>query len=229
MLRFQVVANSKCRTFSKLSTLNIQSPKQLHSGLIRMGHPSLRKRSLNIEQHQLSDPQFAELIANMKRHLTATNAVGIAAPQLGVNYQIFIAEILPSKFKLDDCYLQKLKSLPLTVFINPTLKFHGEQKHTMYESCLSVPGLIGKVQRYKHITVSYLDLNGQQMTLSANDFIAGVLQHEADHLNGHLFIDRIESTESLSFVEEFQEFRVDDQAKFILDTLCGDWNMEASQ
>lgn len=96
--------------------------------------------------------------------------------------------------------------LPLTIFINPKVEYLTEEKQGFWEGCLSVPGLRGFVERPQKIKVTYLDEGGQDQEIVAEGFLATVLQHELDHLEGVLYIDRIKDTRLLSYQEEFEEF-----------------------
>jgi peptide deformylase len=96
--------------------------------------------------------------------------------------------------------------MPLTAFINPVIEVLDPATAGFWEGCLSVPGLRGFVERPQHIEVSYLDISGDRQTLELKGFPATVFQHEFDHLDGTLYIDRLADTRLLSFEREFERY-----------------------
>lgn len=137
------------------------------------GDPVLRKISRPIDQ--VSD-RIRVLAKDLIETMRAEQGVGLAAPQIGVLRRIFVVEI---------------DEIGLYVMINPEiLEENGEQ--TDYEGCLSVPGKSGKVCRPNYVKVRYTDLDGQEQVLEAEGFFARAICHENDHLNGILYIDKVE-------------------------------------
>jgi len=126
--------------------------------------------------------------------------IGIAAPQIGEDYQIAIIELMGF-----NRYDEEV-NLPLTVFINPEIEFLTTEEQGFWEGCLSVPGLRGFVERPKKIKVKYLSDSGEQKEIVAEGFLATVLQHELDHLQGVLYVDRVRDPKLLSYQEEFEQF-----------------------
>jgi peptide deformylase len=121
--------------------------------------------------------------------------IGIAAPQIGVDLKVAIIE-LPEENR----YGQKV-NLPFTVFINPIMTYLTDEKQGFWEGCLSLPGLRGYVERPSKVQVNYLDEKGNEKELLADGFLATVLQHELDHLEGVLYIDRI--TDRINFIKKY--------------------------
>ena len=140
--------------------------------IIPGNNPILREKSKEIANPK--DPAVANLVKQMITTLRLNHGVGLAAPQIGETVRLFIVEV----------------DYELHVFINPVIKSAGRDKITMEEGCLSFPGIFKPVERSKKITVSYYDLEGKKKSLKARGMLARVVQHEYDHLEGVLFIDR---------------------------------------
>lgn len=119
----------------------------------------------------------AKLLKEMNKAMKEAKGVGIAASQVGVNDRIFLALI---------------DSKNVIAMINPEIIDHNNKMEVNEEGCLSLPGEWGPVPRYTELTVSYLDEKGEKRTLKLKGFNARVIQHEMDHLNATLFIDRVE-------------------------------------
>jgi peptide deformylase len=114
--------------------------------------------------------------------------------------------------EVPDDLSQDIQPMPLTVIFNPQLEFLlKHEKIQMWESCLSVPGLVGKVTRYNNVIMHFLGQDGKKKRLAATGFLAGVIQHETDHLWGKLFIDRLASLNDLAFEEEWQTFHAQEK------------------
>ncbi len=137
-------------------------------------HPNdiLRKKSTPVTDVAVSDIQ--KLIANMIDTMYAAKGIGIAAPQIGHSKRVIIV---------------KTEDEPLAL-INPVIIKKSFRKESGEEGCLSIPGIFGTVRRYKKITVEALDTHGNKVTFEASDLFARVIQHEIDHIDGILFIDR---------------------------------------
>jgi peptide deformylase len=100
----------------------------------------------------------------------------------------------------------------LTVLVNPSIKHYGEETALGWEGCLSLKDLRGLVPRSKQITVEYFDREGNKVVVNAEGFLAVVLQHEIDHLNGKVFLDRMNDISQLAYVEEFEKYIVKKEA-----------------
>jgi peptide deformylase len=168
--------------------------------ICRMGHPVLRKRAQLTPHELIFSDSFSQLILDLKDSMKHYGGIGIAAPQIGVDYQVAIIELIGFNRYGEDI------NFPMTVFVNPKITFLTEEKQGFWEGCLSVPGLRGFVERPKKIRVNYLDHKGQEREFIAEGFLATVIQHELDHLEGILYIDRIKDTRLISYQEEFDQF-----------------------
>jgi len=168
--------------------------------VIKMGHPNLRNSSqpIPLDQIQLSETQ--KFIDNLIATMRAEDGAGIAAPQVDILKRIFVMEV-----DNNPRYPDK-KSFPLTIAINPEIIPLGKEKVESWEGCLSIPNIRGKLMRWATVQLSAYDRNGQHYQKKLTGFAAVVAQHELDHLNGILFIDRMDDLTTLSFREEYQRF-----------------------
>ncbi len=166
--------------------------------ILRMGHPHLRQRASDVPLEILGTEPFERLLADMKDTLHDYGGVGLAAPQIGEGLRTAIIELPGGPTRYGE-----LEPIPLTTFINPVIEVLSEKTAGFWEGCLSVPGLRGFVERPQHVRVSYTDIQGLTQTLELQGFPATVVQHEFDHLDGTLYIDRITDTRRLAFEEEF--------------------------
>jgi peptide deformylase len=162
-----------------------------------LGNPLLRQKSLSVDDIFTSGVQM--LGKKMLGHVKAMNGMGIAAPQLGVLKRMFVMASHPN-----DRYPYAPLMEP-TVVINPEILNHSEQQEKGWEGCLSVPGLRGEVWRYKDVEVSYQTLSGEMIQTHYDEFLARIFQHENDHLDGLLFVDRVESAHDLMVEKEWQQ------------------------
>ncbi len=133
-------------------------------------------------------PEIRELIRKMKKIMKASNGVGLAAPQIGIQKQIFVAELL---------YEGEENGIFYAV-INPKITNISKEKEKLEEGCLSLPKLYGEVERPKKIQVEYLDEMGKKKRLKASGLLARIFQHEIDHLNGGLFVDKVKEIKQLT-------------------------------
>ncbi len=146
--------------------------------IVKYGAPILR---LKAEQVEIFDEDLTDLIDLMYRSAIAADGTGLAAPQIGVSLQVAIVDV--------SMYNEEIEPFPI---INPEI-LEMEGTAVMEEGCLSLPGIYENVERAKKIVVKYFDENGNEMVVEAEDFLARVIQHEIDHLNGVLLIDHLSS------------------------------------
>ena len=141
------------------------------------------------------------LVEDMVDTLHDYGGIGLAAPQIDVPLRLAIIEIPggPSRYG-------EIEAMPLTTFINPTIEVLDAQSAGYWEGCLSVPGLRGFVERPQHVRVRYTTDTGDDAELELQGFWATVFQHEFDHLDGVLYVDRIEDRSKLVFEEEFTRY-----------------------
>ena len=174
--------------------------------IIKMGHPTLRRKAQMLAPESIQSEEIKTLIKDMYETMKVTNGVGLAAPQVNVPIQLAIIEV-----DVDNERYPEQESTPFSVFINPKIKILDKKKLGMWEGCLSVPGLRGYVERPKKIKVDYLDENGVEKSLVADGFQAVVLQHELDHLQGILYIDKIKDSKHIMYEDMYDEFVLSDE------------------
>ena len=173
--------------------------------IIRMGHPALRIPARDYPADSIGSPEFTELITDMRETLHAYGGIGLAAPQIDVGYRIAIIEIENTTTRYGE-----VEATPFAVYINPTLTTLSPEEAGYWEACLSVPGMMGYVERPQHIRIDYTDEEGNPAAREANGFLATVFQHEFDHLNGRLYVDRIKDMALFAFDDEYREFHTAD-------------------
>ena len=170
-----------------------------------MGHPTLRQVARPLTADEISSPDLSQLVADMIDTLHDYGGIGLAAPQINEPIRLAIVEIAGGETRYGE-----LPSMPLTVFVNPEIEVLNPTVAGYWEGCLSVPGLRGFVERPQHIRVKALDMTGVELVLELEGFLATVFQHEFDHLDGKLFIDRISDTTQLVFEEELERYGQDE-------------------
>jgi peptide deformylase len=163
--------------------------------IVQSGEEVLRQiaRSLTIEEIQL--PDFQKLVESMRETMRDAPGVGLAAPQVGLPIQLVVIEDRPEYSK--DIPPERLaererQPVPFHVLVNPRIVDHSERQVEYFEGCLSVTGFSGLVKRSHSVIVECWDENGEPRRIEAQGWYARILQHEIDHLNGSLYIDRME-------------------------------------
>ena len=174
--------------------------------VIRMGHPVLREVARPLEPDEIVSEAIERLIGDMVDTLRDCGGIGLAAPQIGEPLRLAIIEIDGGPTRYGE-----LEEMPLTVFINPVVTVLDSATAGYWEGCLSVPGLRGFVERPQHVKIHYLSDQGEVRQLELQGFPATVFQHEFDHLDGKLFIDRMADMRLLAFEEEFEQFCLRDE------------------
>jgi len=162
--------------------------------IIRMGHPTLRCVARPLQPHELSGEPVHELLADMIDTLHHAGGIGLAAPQVNASVRLAIIEIPGGTSRYGE-----IPAMPLTVFVNPEIEALDGDVAGYWEGCLSVPGLRGFVERPQHVRLSALDLQGRPFELELKGFLATVFQHEFDHLDGKLYIDRLKHSSLLVY------------------------------
>lgn len=170
--------------------------------VIKMGHPSLREISAEVSIEEIQKPETQKFIDDLIATMKAENGAGIAAPQVGILKRIFIMECKNNPRYPDN------DQFPLTTIINPEIKALTDETIDSWEGCLSIPNIRGMLPRYKEIHLKGLDRNGSEYSKELNGFQAVVAQHELDHLDGILFIDRMKDMKHLSFLSEYLRYKV---------------------
>jgi peptide deformylase len=170
----------------------------------KMGNPILRLKAEEISPEQLSDPAMLELVEAMVATMEAEGGIGIAAPQVSRSIQLAVIEIPAESPRYPES-----EPFELEVFVNPTITVLDETEHEFWEGCLSVPDLRALVPRPREVRVDYLGLDGKPRSISAEGFLATVLQHELDHLEGVLFVDRVRDTTTFATIDEYRTHWLD--------------------
>jgi peptide deformylase len=174
--------------------------------ILRMGHPLLRERAIDVTEAERTGPVLAGLVTDMVDTLEATGrGIGLAAPQIGVSLRVAIIQVPggPSRYG-------ELETVPLTVYVNPVIEVLDTTTQSFWEGCLSVPGLRGFVPRPRAIRVHWTDVDGTAQQAEYEGFLATIFQHEFDHLDGVLYVDRLTDTRRLVFEEEFDRWLTGD-------------------
>ena len=171
--------------------------------IIRLGHPTLRQKAEPVTANELLTDDTQNLIDDMIETMRAANGVGLAATQVNVMKRIFVMEIKSSNPRYPDH-----EELPATAIINPEIISLSEETHEDWEGCLSIPDLRGMVPRSVSVELHGLDRNGNEIEAEAEGFVARIIQHETDHLNGVVFLDRMNDLQTLTHLDEFEEFWV---------------------
>lgn len=169
--------------------------------IMRMGHPVLRQPARPMVASELRTPGFEQLLRDMVDTLHEYGGIGLAAPQINESLRLAIVELPGGHSRYGE-----LPRIPLTVFVNPRIEVLDDTVAGYWEGCLSVPGLRGWVERPQHVRVDYLDREGAAASLELQGFAATVAQHEFDHLDGRLYVDRISDTSRLAFEEEYVRY-----------------------
>ncbi|MBS2033129.1 MAG: peptide deformylase [Deltaproteobacteria bacterium] len=172
--------------------------------IVQAGTPVLRARANEVPPEKIATPEFQGLVAKMIATMRHAPGVGLAAPQVGVPWRVIVLEDRAEyQAKLTPQELHERDRAPFTprVFVNPVLQPIGSEKATFFEGCLSVNGYVGLVERALEVEVSGLDEHGAPVTWRVRGWPARILQHEVDHLNGTLYVDRM-STRSFSNADE---------------------------
>ncbi|HEY9907217.1 MAG TPA: peptide deformylase [Thermosynechococcaceae cyanobacterium] len=165
--------------------------------VVELGDPVLREVAQPIAD--TGSDQVQTLIDNLLLTVQKANGVGIAAPQVGQSDRLFIVASRPNL---------RYPNAPVmepTAMLNPRILSHADDSVKGWEGCLSVPGLRGFVPRRSAIAVEYIDRTGKVQQQELSDFVARIFQHELDHLDGLVFLDRVESTQDLMTEREFQQ------------------------
>lgn len=168
--------------------------------VLKMGNPGLRTVCKKVVETDICSDEFQTFLKDMVNTMREKNGVGIAAPQVGVSKRVFAMEVANNpRYPGRD-------SFPLVIIINPEIRILSNDTLDSWEGCLSIPGIRGQLKRAEHIELSGVDSHGNLYREQLTGFPAIVAQHEMDHLNGILFIDRMTDLKTLSFEAEFDQF-----------------------
>jgi peptide deformylase len=168
-----------------------------------VGHPVLRERARELTPDELASPEMQVLIDDLIDTMHAANGAGIAANQVHEPVRIAVIEV-----DHNPRYPYK-PPIPLTVFANPKLEPVGAETVEINEGCLSVPGLRGVVERHVEVRLRYLDREGDERDEVKRGLTAGTFQHEVDHLDGTLIVDRADPSTLMTW-EQYERFHRDE-------------------
>jgi peptide deformylase len=176
--------------------------------IVQVGHPVLRQRARPLELAELASPRIQQLIADMRETMRAAPGVGLAAPQIGEALQLVVIEDPPAfhaKLTAEQLAALERDSVPFHVLVNPVLTVRTDEQVVAFEGCLSFSGFSMLVPRARKVRVEAFDEHGQRVVKVATGWYARILQHEIDHLNGTVCIDRAE-TRTLTTGDNFETY-----------------------
>lgn len=159
-----------------------------------LGNPVLRQKAKEVQNTR--DPHVQSLIDDLLETVMDVNGVGIAAPQVYESVRIIIIASHPNP------RYPNAPEMEPTPMINPTILSHSKEKKD-WEGCLSIPGIRGLIPRSTSITIKYMDRYGKKVKRNFSDFIARIIQHEIDHLDGIMFLDRVENNREIISDKEY--------------------------
>jgi len=171
--------------------------------IVRLGHPALRIRAEEVPPSRFGTRFLRDLGRDLVRTMVEGNGVGLAAPQIAVPLRAY-AYYVP---KEDGGEEQAAR-----VLVNPVLVLEGVPDQLGWEGCLSVPGLRGLVPRHGRLTVRAVDVEGAPIEIVAESYHARIIQHEHDHIDGIIFLDRMQDLASLAFEEEWERYALEKDA-----------------
>jgi peptide deformylase len=160
----------------------------------RLGHPVLREKASDVEIKDIKGGKFRALIDDMVETMHAYEGVGLAGPQVHLPLRIFVFEVQERVAKR-----RNVKALNVGAIFNATYEPIGEETITDFEGCLSVPFLGGEVARYKKLRMRGFDHDGDPLDIEVEDFTARIFQHEIDHTDGHVYLDRMPDLTTLGY------------------------------
>jgi peptide deformylase len=170
--------------------------------VVRLGHPILRSVADEVPEDWFGSSRLAELGGSLSRTMIEEQGVGLAAPQVAEGLRLF-AFWVPET--------ESHPEIPPTILINPEVRAIGEEVEEGWEGCLSIPELRGLVPRARRVKVKARSIDGDSISLTADGFHARVIQHENDHLDGVVFLDRMTSYQSLAYESEWERFVLEER------------------
>jgi len=176
--------------------------------LLQVGEPILRDRARPLATEEILSSSIQELISSMRDTLRAEPGVGLAAPQVGFPIQLAIIEDPPeywTELSAGDLAARERTAVPFHVIINPRITLASEPSIEFFEGCLSLNGFTALVPRSREVTVECLNERAEPRTILASGWYARILQHEIDHLNGMIYVDRMR-TRSFMSIDNYKRF-----------------------
>jgi peptide deformylase len=171
--------------------------------IIEIGNPALREVAKKIPIESVKSEATQQLVDDLIETMRHANGAGLAATQIAVPLRVCVIEV-----NKNPRYPYK-PDIPLTVLINPVITFLSEERLSVYEGCLSVPNVRGEVERCPEIRVRALNAEGVEIDMIVKGITAGTFQHELDHLDGVVFIDKVKDSKTLCTLKEFAKFHED--------------------
>jgi len=175
--------------------------------IAQIGHPVLRTPTRSLTREELKTDEMQGFLDDLVETMREANGAGLAANQVYQSLRICAVEV-----RENPRYPYR-PHIPLTILVNPVLTPVGDAMFTNYEGCLSVPDLRGQVRRYCEIDVQAWDRNGKAISTIVRGMTAATYQHEVDHLDGKLYLDRIEDPTSIVTLENFQRYHLNKVAE----------------
>jgi peptide deformylase len=169
--------------------------------IVEIGHPALRERAREVTRDELRSDDVQRLIDDMIDTMRSADGAGLAANQVAEAMRIAVVEVRPGNPR----YPYK-PPVPLTVIVNPVIEPLDDEIEQINEGCLSVPNLRGEVPRHVNIRLRYMDREGIDHEEVRRGLTAGTFQHELDHLDGVLFVDRVEDPTTLTTWDAFERY-----------------------
>jgi len=166
----------------------------------RLGHPVIRAMAQTVAPEVIKTAKFQTLLDDMVETMHEYSGVGLAAPQVHLSIRVAVLEVQNHPRYPD------MPRVPLTYLINPRLTILDATPVEDWEGCLSIPDMRGKAPRAQQLRVEALGRNGEALDFVARGFHARVVQHENDHLNGEVYLDRMPDLKSLGHLAEWQRF-----------------------
>ena len=176
--------------------------------IVQAGNPVLRKQSRPLTKDEINSPAIQRLIGLMRDTMREAPGVGLAAPQIGESIQLAVIEDRSEyidDLPPEDLAERQRSAIPFHVIINPKLTTLDNSSAKFFEGCLSLEGLAAIVDRALNVRVECLNERGEPITINAQGWYARILQHEIDHLNGTMYIDRMKSR-TLTTTENIFQF-----------------------
>ena len=203
------------------ASLRTESVKPTNLDIVQVGDPVLRRRARALSVAEIRSREIQQLIVAMRTRMHEAPGVGLAAPQIGRSLRLAVIEDRKEYHKevLEEQLREReRRPVPFHVIINPSLEVIGEEAAEFFEGCLSLAGFTALVTRARVVRVECLDERGHEKVIEASGWYARILQHEVDHLNGTLYIDRMQ-TRSFTSLENWSQFSKAKPVKLIKEEL----------
>jgi len=177
--------------------------------IVRLGHPALRTPAREVAADEFGSPALERLIDDLVETMRAAGSGGLSAPQVGAGSQVFVYEVRPYEETAGATRAPARRPdepVPLTVVVNPLLHAQPGRLVHDWEGCTSVPGLRGLVPRHPEVRLRGLGRDGAPIDRPVSALESRIVQHEQDHLNGIVFLDRMRDLKSLAYTAEWERY-----------------------